>query len=382
MKNVAESNGYQFTLDPKSADLIVFNTCAFKKKQEDLCVKKIKKYEDIKKDGAEIVVCGCLVDINRERLDNVFNGTSFGPTQLKTFYDVIDHPTPETVEEAHHITREISDSEMFGTRAFIEKIYAVKDFFKRKFHIRILPNFNLFDYIGDENTLYVRISRGCLNQCGYCAIRYAQGKLQSRPADTILKTVEEGIAEGYDKIFLIGTNTSHYGKDIGSSFFDLLEEILKIEGDYKIIVHNFEPFGMLEYPERFIELFSSPKILSFYCPINSGSQHVLDRMRRGYKIERVIDLLGKLKETNPKILIRSEFIVGYPGERWKDFWRTVSVCMRFKFDQIDLHCYSPRPNIYSNTLDKQVALPIRLSRLILIHLFVFFKVSIRKLRPV
>ena len=382
LKNIAVLHGLERIKDPSKADLIVFNTCAFKQKQEDLCVEKIKKYQQIKKKDAEVIVCGCLTEINTEKLKSVFDGVHFSPRNLDRFYGLIDPNHPQKVEEVHHILREDAESQMFGVRSYIEKIYDLKRFFKNRFHLNILPNFNIFDYIGDENTLYVRISRGCLNQCGYCAIRFAQGPLVSQPMEAIVRTIEKGVAEGYKKVFLIGTNTSHYGKDIGTDFFTLLEKVLKIQGDFKIIIHNFEPHGIEEAPERFLENVSSPKILSFYFPLNSGSQFILNRMRRGYDIESVMSTLRRLREKNRKVLIRSEFIVGYPGEKWKHFSQSLGQIMRFPFSRIDLHMYSPRPKIQALELDGQVPFFARYLRFIIIHCLVFFRVDLKKLRPI
>ncbi len=382
MKNVALSQGYQPASSPGEADLIILNTCAYKKHQEDLCVDAIKKYERIKKNGAEVVVTGCLVGINKEKLDEVFSGFSFPPADLLQIYTAIDVPQPDSIEEAHHIPRDISDSEMFGARALLEKIYGVKRFIKKNTNLSVLPNFNYFDYIGDEETIYVRISRGCLNSCGYCAIRFAQGKLQSAPIDSVLSIIRKGIAEGYNKVFLIGTNTSHYGKDIGSTIFELLDSVQKIDGEFKVILHNFEPFGVLEDPDSFVRLISSSKMLSLYFPIQSGSQSVLNRMNRHYDIKDVMKHVRQLKQRNADVLIRTEFIIGYPGETWNEFFETVSLCKDFKFDQIDLHCYSPRPDTQAAKLDGQVKTITKYLRLLLIHSMVFFRTTIRKLRPI
>jgi tRNA A37 methylthiotransferase MiaB len=380
-RNIALANGYTPAHRPEDADLIIYNTCAYKEKQEDLCIEAIKKYQALQKDGTRLVVTGCLVGINKERLDQIFSGFSFPPTDLIQIYDAVEASRPDRIEDAHQIPREISDSEMFRTRALLERIYSVKRFFKKRLRIEFLPNFNYFDYIGDDTTVYVRISRGCLNNCGYCAIKFAQGTLQSVPVESIISTIEQGVSEGYKKVFLIGTNTSHYGKDIGTSFLDLLERILTLDGDFKIMVHNFEPFGVQEDPERFVRLFSSTKMLSFYFPIQSASQSVLRKMRRNYDIARVMETMHELKNMNKPLLIRSEFIVGYPGESWKDFFETVSACRSFEFDQIDLHCYSPRPNTYAAGLQHHVPLLTSYIRFCLIHVLVFFNTTLRKLRP-
>jgi MiaB/RimO family radical SAM methylthiotransferase len=381
MKNIAESNNYVICNDPKKADLIVFNTCAAKKRLEDLSVNLIQKYQEIKGEDAKLVICGCLVKINKQRLDNIFNGTSFSPTELENFYEVIGLDKPERIEEANYIPKDISDSQMFGARAIIEKIYGIKKWFKKRFNLKVLPNFNLLEYIGDENTLYVRIARGCPNQCGYCAVRFAQGKLVSHPMAEILENIKRGVREGHTKVLLAATNSSAYGKDIGTDILELLERILSLEGDLKIMVSNFEPFGIVEDPRKFIQIFSSPKMHSFFTPINGGSQYLLKRMRRNYNLKEVLDTLRTLQKLNPSLLMRTEFIVGYPGERWRDYFETIGIILRFPFNQIELHCYSPRPDTYALSLDGQLNPLMKYLRFAILYLLIFMKVILPKFRP-
>lgn len=95
MKNIAMSHGFEPSTEPEDADLLIINTCAYKKHQEKLCLKAIKRYEEIKKDGAELVVCGCLVSINKEGLDEVFSGFSFPPSDLIQIYNAVHAPAPK-----------------------------------------------------------------------------------------------------------------------------------------------------------------------------------------------------------------------------------------------------------------------------------------------
>ncbi len=382
IKRISASADYSFIDDPQKADLIVFNTCAFKRKQEDRSIRMIKHYQNIKKKNARLVVCGCLVMINKERLDSVFQGVKVSPTDLNTFYEVVDLPVSNDVREVSFITKDISDKEMFGVRASIEHIYRLKRSARKWLKINILPNFDLLEYIGDESTWYVRIARGCINSCGYCAIRFAQGRLKSQPLQSVLDTVKVGIAKGYKKIFLVATNSSAYGIDIGTDFLTLLGNIIDLEGDFKIMIHNYEPFGMLVDPERFLKIFSSPKIHSFYCPLNSGSQFVLNRMNRSYDIKKIMDLIKQLRKRNPLVLVRTEIISGYPGEKWSNFFETVKTIMSFKFNQIDLHVYSSRPNTPASKLDGQVSMPVKLLRHLILWVIIFFRVWLRRLKPI
>jgi len=382
LKNVAISHGYELSSDPREADLIIYNTCAFKQHQEDLCLKEIRHFQGIKKDGAELVVCGCLVSINKKRLDEIFSGFSFPPTDLIQIYSALQSPAPERIEEAYFIPRDVAAEEMFGAREKVERVYRIKEYLKRKTGVNFLPNFDYFDYIGDDRTVFVRVSRGCLNSCSYCAIRFAQGKLQSVPSGLILQAIRKGVSSGYNRVFLIGTNTAHYGRDIGSSIYELVDQVEQVAGDFRIIVHNFEPFGVHDDPEAFETLFSSRKMLSLYIPLQSGSQTVLKRMNRKYDINTVMRSLRALKERNREVLIRSEFIIGFPGESWREFSETIATCVRFRFDHVDLHMFSPRPGTAAAALDGQVSAAVKHLRFLLIWTLVFFRTTLRKFRPV
>jgi len=198
----------------------------------------------------------------------------------------------------------------------------------------------------------------------------------------ILRTIQEGLTQGYNRVFLIGTNTAHYGKDIGSSFFELLRRVEEIPGDFKIIIHNFEPFGVHDDPGAFESLFSSEKVLSIYMPFQSGSKSVLKRMNRKYDVATVMRSLRELRHRNQQVLIRTEFIIGFPGESWREFFDTVSACMRFRFNEIDLHVFSPRPGTEAALLDGHVSTATKYLRYLLLATLVFFRTTIRKFRPV
>ncbi len=199
LKKMALSADYTFTDDPRVADLIVYNTCAFKKKQEDNSIRTIERLQRLKKEGARLIVCGCIVRINKERLDDIFDGFSFAPTKLEEFYEVIGPGPSGRVAEAHAIPAEFFATQQFG-RGFIDRVYRVKRFCRRKLKINLLPNFDILDFLGDVNTLFIRMARGCSNRYGYCAVRFAQGKLVSHPFAEIIETLKTGPAD-----FLIGS---------------------------------------------------------------------------------------------------------------------------------------------------------------------------------
>jgi len=283
--------------------------------------------------------------------------------------------------EANCISEESFSTQIFK-RPLLDKVYAVKAWSRRTLGVNLLPEFNILDFLGDKSAFFLRIARGCINSCTYCAVRFAQGPLISMPLEIVLAKVSQGVLGGHQHIFLSATNISAYGKDIGENFLNTLKQITQIKGDYRITVHNLEPCGIIEEPQKFLETLSSPKISAIYCPINSGSQRVLNYMKRKYEINNWMGILEALRRNNPRLLIRTEFIVGFPGENWKDFYATLLLIARFKFDLIDLHYYSPRPNTEALLLNNQNHCVIKRLRYLIALLVIFFRVWLPKLKPI
>jgi len=119
-----------------------------------------------------------------------------------------------------------------------------------------------------------------------------------------------------------------------------------------------------------------------YFPLQSGSQSVLTRMNRHYDVDFVMKSLQRLKDSNQSVLIRTEFIIGYPGESWQEFLGTVRTCLNFPFDQIDVHVFSPRPGTEAAELEDQVAAITKITRYLMIATLVFFRTTLRKFRPI
>ena len=380
LKTMALKAGCAQTDDPARADIIVYNTCAFKKIQEDACMEAIARFARVKKPDAVLVVCGCLARINPERLRTVFDGPVFGPTELGRFFEVLKCEPYNHLEDIYSIPPELFRTQMFGRR-ILDRIMAVKKTLGRRTGLRFFPNFDILDFLGDPDTLFIRIARGCNNKCAYCSVRFAQGPLVSVRPDKIIETARRGLAAGQKQIMLTATNIMEYGSDIGADFPALLERILALGDGFRIIIQNLEPFGFNRDSGRLTGLLSDRRILSLYCPINSGSQKVLNAMRRRYDIDTVMKTLREIREKNPRAKIRTEFIAGHPGEGWREFMETLRLIIGFRFDLIDLHYFSPRPGTDSPNMPGQVSEPVKRLRWAILHAVVFLRVMLPKTRP-
>jgi MiaB/RimO family radical SAM methylthiotransferase len=179
---------------------------------------------------------------------------------------------------------------------------------------------------------YLRISRGCLSNCSYCAIRFAIGPLKSKPINECIKEFKKGLDAGYKKFIIVADDLGAYGQDINTDFPTLLNELLKIEGEYEIELEESHPRWIVKYFDDLKKIISNHGIKKICIPIQSGSSRILKLMNRYSDVEKIKDMLIKLKTTDSDIIIGTNFMVGFPTEEIKDFKNTIKLLKDVKFD--------------------------------------------------
>lgn len=152
--------------------------------------------------------------------------------------------------------------------------------------------------------------------------------------EPIIQELKDGIAMGQKNIVLSADDTGAYGQDIGSSFIELLQRMIEVEGDFKIYVRNLEPVWIIKHFEKYLEVLKSEKIRALTIPIQSGNSQVLKAMKRGHKIEPLVEKLKIINRELPHILLLSHFMVGLPGEDRKAFRDSLKVLRQVRFEGI------------------------------------------------
>lgn len=189
----------------------------------------------------------------------------------------------------------------------------------------------------------IKIQDGCDNFCTFCIIPAVRGRARSRPAPAILQEARRLLAAGHRELVLTGVNLGRYDW-CGWGFSRLLQELLELPGEYRIRVSSLEPEPL---DERFIELTAHDRL----CPhlhlcLQSGSDRVLLRMRREYRVDRYLDLISRIRAAWTRRGVPAHFstdvLVGFPGETEADFARTLEVCESVDFGHIHTFRYSPR----------------------------------------
>jgi len=341
-------NGLKPVKKIKNADIICIYTCGGFDYTEKSSIKTILRILQKKSKDATVIVTGCLTKINPKSIKN-FNGI------LLIEFDRLDE-----LNKIIHSKITFSQTPHSGVIRRFPQLYTETKV-KKIFDLLTNSNFirNLPDYLDNLKTIYsrkingentrgiyhVRISRGCLGSCSYCSIKLAHGYLQSRPVEQIQKDFEIGLKKGYKTFKLIGTDIGSYGIDIKTNIVEILKIFFTLPGENKIIITDFNPQWLVKYYDQLEPLFiaNHKKILSFRIPIESGSNNILTRMRRQYKIEEVKKYVSLLKEKIPSLKIYTHILVGFPGETDEDFQQTLDLLKEINFFSVSIFPYSERP---------------------------------------
>ncbi len=338
-----------------SADLIVFVTCGVRQSAEDRACGQIynlkKKYPNKK-----IILTGCLAhrkDVQEKLEDKVglFCKIDEFPRKIGKFVESI----------RHNVSGANKKTKILNTR------YKMPDT-KNKLcnnYLKITPNYT------SSYTMYVPIMTGCNNFCTYCVVPYARGREYSRPAEDILKEVQNLVRRDCKEIILLGQNVNSYKSEFQISnfkfqktpnarhqipsakrhaigFADLLKMINAIPGDFWISFLTSNPKDM---SDELVETIAKSKKVCEYISlaVQSGDNKILKKMNRNYTVGHYKKLIKKIraayKKYKPEITpaISTDIIVGFPGETRKQFENTAKLLREIKFDMVYISQYSPRP---------------------------------------
>lgn len=318
-----EGNGYSIIRDSKvskDADLIIFSSCAATIVPEDSSIKTIKQIQQRKKQSAKLIVCGCLPEINPDRLAEVFDGHTFGPRSYEKLNEILKPKIKFKEFQDVNTTYEPIASSWSG---------------KGKFHIQIHV--------------------GCPFKCSYCAIRFALGQLKSKPIDDIIKELQKGFKQGYREFYLDGDCSGSYGLDIGENLGTLLRRILEIDQDFSLALTDISAFHLPLYFKDIKMLCVKNKLSSIYVSIQSASTRILKLMGRNADMGVVKNMLMELKRINPSLILGTSIIIGFPSETEDELNETIEFCEQVSFKWIWCHGFSPRPKTAATKFPGQLS---------------------------
>lgn len=336
MRTIFLQQGYKAVKEEEEADVYVINTCSVTSigdRKSRQMVRKIRR----KHPQAVIAVAGCYAQIAPEIFEamgdiDVIVGAQ---NRLKIV---------EYVEQAQEKEKTIN---------------AVKD-------IMSLTEFeNLYvDAEGETKTrAFIKVQEGCDNYCTFCIIPFARGKLKSRKQKDAVEEIRRLVLKGYREIVLTGIHLGNYGRDLhdGTSLATLVEELLRIPNLLRIRMGSIES---VELSDDLINLIKDePRVCRhLHLPIQSGSDAVLRRMNRHYRLPEYKKLISELREKIPGLALTTDLIVGFPGETEENFMETLETLRELRFSAIHVFPYSQRTGTPAAVFPNQVPGDIKKDR--------------------
>jgi tRNA-2-methylthio-N6-dimethylallyladenosine synthase len=325
-------SGYELVDRPALADAILFNTCSVRQHAEDKIYSALGRLKHAKtqRPGTIIGVLGCMAQKDQEL---IFRRAPFvdlvvGPGQL--------HQVPELLEKVASgggPQLEVSLDRRAGSRPEVEASFESYDPLREP-ALRPAPH-----------QAFVRIMIGCDKFCTYCIVPSVRGPEQSRPASHILAEARQLAAEGCREITLLGQTVNSYRHTGGGRTWRL--------SDLLLALHELPGLARLKFVTNYPKDMGDdllqavrdlPKCSPYlHVPAQSGSNPVLQRMKRGYSVEDYREMLARVRQTIPAAAVTSDFIVGFCGETEEDFAGTLDLVRTARFKNSFIFKYSERP---------------------------------------
>ncbi len=350
--------GHLITDNIAAADTVIISTCAFNREYETDALEKIERAKNAAKKGARIIVSGCLSKINPLLFNSIGGVTALPPSETDEIENLFPSGTSVKNISANVIAvSEYSQNKMFMAGIRLKKIFSALN---KIFKFIKMPDF--LDTVPVDEWYMIRGASGCLGECSYCAIKRARGSIKSVAPDIIMARLKEAVAQGYSEISFAGDDMGCYGADINSSLPELLTEVIKAGTGFKVNIRFIEPVWLLKHLDALVPIFKTGRVSSFCVPLQSGSQKILDAMRRRYKISSAVAAVNYIiRETKVKS-VSSIVMTGFPGEERDDFIKSYELINRADIALYQALKYEGRPGTPSENFEGRVPENIKEAR--------------------
>ncbi len=337
---LGDSHGFETTQNEDEADLILLNTCSIREKAQEKVFHQLGRWKKLKEKNPnlKIGVGGCVASQEGENI-------------IKRAPQVDLVFGPQTIHRVPDLYKNITEAKP----ASVDITF---------------PKTEKFDYLPEQKidgpTAFVSIMEGCNKYCSFCVVPHTRGHEISRPIDDILKEIKGLSLQGVKEINLLGQNVNSYRdsklKTKGLGLTNLIRASAQIEGIQRIQFTTSHPF---EFGQDLIDIYLEvPELISYvHLPVQSGSNSILEKMRRRHTREEYLEIIEKLKTVREGISISSDFIVGFPGETEDDFLDTLDLVDQVGYDESFSFIYSQRPNTTAKDLEDDVPLEEKKNRL-------------------
>ncbi len=334
MLGLINNSGYVITHDETDADVVLVNTCGFIDSSQRESVRTVLETAAT---GKKVIMAGCLLERFRGDIEKQMPEVSafIGTNEITNIVNVLDKVT--------------------GYERPSEKLL---DYFSAEFKVpRYSTSFATY--------AYVKISEGCDHPCTFCIIPKLRGKNHSRPIQAIVDEVTQLAENGIKEVVLVGQDLTAYGHDTGNkkviNITSLLEELVKIpDSPYYRLLYTY-PGTMTQ---DLLDLIAKEeKILPYIdMPLQHSHSEMLKSMKRPFVEEKIEDLLLRMRKTIPDLVLRTTFIVGFPGETDEQFNHLCDFVRRHKFEHLGVFTYSKEEGTPAGSMADQVPHKVKVKR--------------------
>lgn len=324
--------GYQIDSNEELADYVIVNTCSFIQDAREESVRTLVELAEAQK---KIVITGCMAQHFQEQLLEEI------PEAVAVVGSSDYHKIVEVIERAES-----------GER--------VKEVSPKPTYIadETVPRYRTTT----EGVAYLRVAEGCDYRCAFCIIPHLRGNQRSRSIESIVAEAEELAAQGVREIILISQITTNYGIDLYGEpkLAELLRELGKVDLPW-IRIHYAYPTGLT--PKVIAAIKDTPNVLPYLdLPLQHSHPEILRSMNRPWQ-GRVNDaIIERIKQQIPEAVLRTTFIVGFPGETDEHFQHLIDFVERHRFDHVGVFTFSPEAETPAYTMDNQIPREISLYR--------------------
>jgi len=320
--SILKANGYEITEELEQADVVLVNTCSIRENAETRVFGRLDNFKQYKKKKPSLLVgvLGCMAERLKESL-----------LEDQRAVDLV--VGPDAYRELPVLIRAAEDGQK-GINVLLSREETYADISP----VRL-----------DKNgvSAFVSIMRGCNNMCTYCVVPYTRGAERSRDPQTIVREVEELLAEGYREVTLLGQNVDSFrwkqpdGHVV--NFAELLELVAKVSPSLRVRFSTSHPKDLSN--EVLYTMAMYENICNhIHLPVQSGSTRVLELMNRGYSREYYLERINAIREILPDCSISTDIIAGFCTETEQDHDQTLSMMSEVKYDFAYMFKYSVRPN--------------------------------------
>jgi len=316
-------------------DIFVINTCSVTENADKKCKQLVKRAKKISPESM-VIILGCYA-------------------QLK----------PEEISRIPGVDLVLGANEKFNVLAHLEKKDDVKVVHDNIKHTHdFIPSHSF----GDRTRSFLKVQDGCDYFCTFCTIPLARGKSRNASIAQTLEEAEKIAQTEVKEVVLTGVNIGDFGQGGDENFFGLVQGLDQVEGIERFRISSIEPNLLSDEIIDFCLNKADRFVPHFHIPLQSGSDQILEKMRRKYKSALFAERVAQIKSSNPYTCIGVDVIVGFPGETDEDFLTTVNFLKDLDISYLHVFTYSERANTGAPKLGAKVPMDTRRERSKILHL--------------